>query len=122
MGTLYTFIDEFGKKPIVVLNRNYTVEQLREKLSSPGSQHNPERIEEVLTKGIYLPEGKTLKIKAHGEGNITTQCVIRSWWFGKGYKIKVNSDGSFNYTKSAITKIKAIMRKVTNSILKKSLA
>lgn len=48
-----------GKEKTIVINRNYTKEQL-EKVLEGGPVK--EDIDEVLSKGIYLPEGGSLKI------------------------------------------------------------
>lgn len=66
---IYTLISVRGKREdIIVLNRNYTKEQLKEKL---GKENNLEY--ERIEKGTYLSKGETLKIKFQNEGFIYTR-------------------------------------------------
>ena len=68
MGTIYTRVHECGKEEIIVLNRNYTKEQIREKLSVSDSWLGESRIDEILSKGIYLDEILTIEFKDEGWG------------------------------------------------------
>ncbi len=92
MSTLYTHISQIGQKDIIVLNRNYTKEQLREKLSVPGGP-GEEMINWVLSKGITLSEPLTITFK--DEGTITTQCLGSIWYLYKRDKAVVKPDGGF---------------------------
>lgn len=95
MSTLYTEISQIGKKRIIVLNRNYTKEQLRDKLSVPGG---PSKffLREILTEGIYLNE--PLEIKLHADAIITTQQKGCMWYCYKKDKVAVKPDGGFIIT------------------------
>ena len=97
MSTLYTKISQIGKAEIIVLNRNYTKEQLREKLTVPDGL-DKDYAEYILSKGIYLPEGEVLKVKFSDEGTITTQCRGSIWYMYKRDKVVVKPDGGFQTT------------------------
>lgn len=55
-----------GKKDRIVLNRNYSKEQIAEILRASDSYQPGYWIEEVLTEGIYLQEDLTIKSCAFG--------------------------------------------------------
>lgn len=93
MSTIYTCVHECGKGEKIVLNRNYTKEQIREKLSVPEAEFSKSRIDEILSKGIYLDE--ILTIECNNEGTITTQCRGSIWYFYKRDKVIIGPDGSF---------------------------
>ena len=92
MSTLYTHISQIGHGELFVLNRNYTKEQLREKLSVPGGP-DEEIINRALTKGITLSEPLTIDFK--DEGTITTQQSGSTWYLYKRDKAIIKPDGGF---------------------------
>ena len=95
MSTLYTMVSECGKKDIIVLNRNYTNEQLREKLSADPGVHTENWIDHVLTNGVRIPEGETITVKIRDEATITTQCYGSIAYCYKGYKVILYPNGDF---------------------------
>ena len=80
MSTLYTHISQIGHGEIFVLNRNYTKEQLREKLSVPEGP-GEYIVNRALSTGLILPEPLTIKFK--DEGTITTQQSGCTWYLYK---------------------------------------
>lgn len=92
MSTLYTHISQIGHGEIFVLNRNYTKEQLRKKLSVPEGP-GEEAVNRALSKGITLSEPLTIKFK--DDGSITTQQSGRIWYLYKRDKAIIKPDGSF---------------------------
>ena len=77
MSTLYTMVSEVGKKDVIVLNRNYTDEQLREKLSVPGDGYDEDWINYIIENGIRIPEGKrTLMCEKTGRYYIGSYCQM----------------------------------------------
>lgn len=95
MSTLYTMVSESGKKDIIVLNRNYTNEQLREKLSADPGVHTENWIDHVLTNGVRIPEGETITVKIRDDATITTQCYGSIEYCYKGYKVILYPNGDF---------------------------
>ena len=95
MSTLYTMVNECGEKDIIVLNRNYTNEQLREKLSAAPGVHTENWIDHVLTNGVRIPEGETIMVKIRDEATITTQCYGSISYCYKGYKVILYPNGEF---------------------------
>lgn len=95
MSTLYTMINGSGKKDIIVLNRNYTDEQLREKLSADPGVHTQSWIDYVLANGVRIPEGETITVKIRDDATITTQCYGSISYCYKGYKVIIYPNGDF---------------------------
>ena len=92
MSTLYTHISQIGHGEIFVLSRNYTKEQLREKLSVPEGP-GEYIVNRALSTGLILPEPLTIKFK--DEGTITTQQSGCTWYLYKRDKAIIKPDGGF---------------------------
>lgn len=91
--SLYVDVTIVDGDRIVVLNRNYTKEQIRERLLN--GDYPDEFISELLEKGVYLE--KPIKIKCNGaEGTITTQ--VHNYWryIYWGEYVTINPDASFS--------------------------
>ena len=95
MSILYTLINESGKKDIIILNRNYTDEQLRKKLSADPGTHTKNWIDYVLVNGVRIPEGETITVKIRDDATITTQCYGSISYCYKGYKVILYPNGDF---------------------------
>ena len=95
MSILYTLINESGKKDIIILNRNYTDEQLRKKLSADPGTHTKNWIDYVLVNGVRIPEGETITVKIRDDATITTQCYGSISYCYKVYKVILYPNGDF---------------------------
>ena len=101
MGTLYTCVDQNGRKNIIVLNPKYSRKELEEKLEPTGCSEN--WIERVVTEGIILK--KKLRIKCRADGFITTQKWGSMYYIYKGDTVNVYPDGSFCVKPSIFRKL-----------------
>ena len=96
MSTLYTMVKPIGKKDIIVLNRNYTDEQLREKLSDPVDGYDNEWIDYILENGIRIPEGKKKVVRVWQDKSIIkTQFHPATHYAHWGEKVTIYPDGDF---------------------------
>ena len=113
MSTLYTMV--VGKKDVIVLNRNYTDEQLREKLSVPGDGYDEDWINYILENGIRIPEGKCKVVRIwHRNTIIRTQFHFSRYYAHWGYKVIIHPDGSFERTPGIFIRIRDWMDEIRN--------
>ena len=92
---LYALVFECGKpEEIIVLNRNFSKEQLKEELSK--MEHIPKKyVDYILESGRYLEPNETLAITASSNGTVTTQKYGTTNYFYEKYKIVIKSDAEF---------------------------
>lgn len=118
MSTLYTMICEEGKKKVIVLNRNYTDEQLREKLSAPV-WYDEDWINYILENGIRIPEGQCKVVRIHHRNTIIkTQFCFSTHYAHKGFKVILHPDGSFERIPGIWIRIRDWMEEVSEKIKK----
>lgn len=107
MGTIYTSVDKIGNKEIIILNPNYSREQIAEKLKPAG--YSEERLNTILEEGINLQ--KDLKIRCHTDGIITTQRKGSLNYFYKGDIVIIQPDGVFCIKPGIFRKIQFLINK-----------
>ncbi len=97
MSTLVTVLK---KEEIIILNRNYSKQQLREKLSGT-TLYSKNWIEHVLKKGIFIPEGFAIIVKSKHATIERNYELVRNTieWNGKK-KIAIYPDGEFEIISS----------------------
>ena len=95
-STLYTCVDQEGRKDVIVLNANYSRRELAEKLKGKDTSY---RICKILDEGRQLQ--KNLRIRCRDEGIITTDEVGSLYYFYKGDTVTVYPDCTF-YVKPSI--------------------
>lgn len=91
MSTIYTSVHQIGNKEVIILNPNYSREQIAEKLKP--AEYSEERLNTILEEGINLK--KDLKIKCHADGIITTQRAGSLYYFYKGDIVIIQPNGVF---------------------------
>ena len=91
--TFYTQIQPVGAERVIVLNRNYTKEQVRQRLTFTEGGPSSEEIQKILDEGIYLPENQPKIVNCKYGGYVSTESRTHSYSvFGK---VIVYPDGSF---------------------------
>lgn len=92
---LYTLIFESGKEEeIIILNRNFTKEQLRAQLNK--MEHISEKyVNYIIEAGQYIEPNCELRITAESAGTITTQRYGSTSYFYKMGEIVVKPNAEF---------------------------
>ncbi len=95
MSALYTRVSEDGKNDVIVVNRNFTEEELREKISV-ATGCDQDWLDYIINNGIRIPEGKYKVIRIwHDKTIIKTENRYSTWYCHKWYKLILYPDASF---------------------------